>query len=165
MSNYCVVVCDGAQSRFFTLEPVDFPELESGPNLVDCGKLTVPNREKRDQDIYSSKAGRDRAPHSGPAHGLDDHRCQHEDEIERHFAREIVEKTRDIAKAGGINHAVLAAAPRMLGFLRQEMDLLIKNGLTVQTVAKNMVKFSHRKIHDHFANEQMLPPYNKLRGQ
>lgn len=34
MSDYLIVVVNRAQARFFTLEPVEFPELESGPRLT-----------------------------------------------------------------------------------------------------------------------------------
>ena len=58
---------------FFTLEPVEFPELESGPRLIDRGELFNPEKEIAERDLYTdSKMGRGRAPLGGPAHGYDD---------------------------------------------------------------------------------------------
>ncbi len=34
MSHYLIVVVNSTWARFFTLEPVEFPELESGPILT-----------------------------------------------------------------------------------------------------------------------------------
>ena len=39
MSDYLIVVVNRAQARFFTLEPVEFPELESGPRLTTHTEL------------------------------------------------------------------------------------------------------------------------------
>jgi hypothetical protein len=35
MSDYCIVIANGVRARFFTLDPVEFPELESGPLLCE----------------------------------------------------------------------------------------------------------------------------------
>jgi len=59
MSDYCVIVTGGAYARFFTLEPVEFPELESGPRLVECGKIANPEKEIAGRHLYTdSKMGR-----------------------------------------------------------------------------------------------------------
>ena len=93
MSDYCVVVTGGACARFFTLEPVEFPELESGPRLIECGELYNPEKRIPARNLYTdSKTGRHRASRGGPAHGYDDHRSQHEDEFDRRFAHEVMEK-------------------------------------------------------------------------
>ncbi len=34
MSDYMIVVVNRTCARFFTFEPVEFPELESGPRLM-----------------------------------------------------------------------------------------------------------------------------------
>jgi hypothetical protein len=103
MGNYCVVVASGAQARFFILEPAEFPELGIGPNLVERGELINPEKEIARRDLYTdSKTGRGRAPHGGPSHGYDDHRSQHEDELERRFARKVLEKTDSAGSYAGI---------------------------------------------------------------
>jgi protein required for attachment to host cells len=146
MGNYCVVVASGAQARFFILEPAEFPELGIGPNLVERGELINPEKEIARRDLYTdSKTGRGRAPHGGPSHGYDDHRSQHEDELERRFARKVLEKT------------MLIAPARMLGLLRQHLDIIRKRGMEVHGLAKDVTKFSPKQIHDYLAREQLLP--------
>ncbi len=39
MSDYLIVIVNRAFARFFTLEPVEFPELESGPRLMTRAEL------------------------------------------------------------------------------------------------------------------------------
>ena len=163
MSDYSVVVVSGAHARFFTLEAVEFPELESGPRLVERGEILSPERKMREVDLYAdSKTGRGRAPGGGRPHGYDDHRSQHEEEFGRRFAREILERASKIARNYESHFVVLAAPKRMLGFLRPELDLLVKQGLEVRKFAKDMIKFAPEQIHDHLAKKQYLPERKKI---
>jgi protein required for attachment to host cells len=158
MSDYCVIVTAGAHARFFTLEPVEFPELESGPRLITCGELFNPHKEIADRDLYTdSKTGRGRAARGGPAHGYDDHRLQHKDEINRRFSRKVLTEACSLIKATNARCVVLVAPSHLLGMLRQELHVLDKLGVEVQKVAKDMTKFSRKRIHDVLAKEQILP--------
>jgi len=49
----------------------------------------------------------------------------------------------------------------MLGILRQELHLLNVRGVQVKEVAKDMTKFSPRRIHDCLARENILPECRK----
>lgn len=158
MSDYCVVVTSGAHARFFTLEPVEFPELESGPRLIDRGELFSPEKEIAGRDLYTdTKTGRGRAPHGGPAHGYDDHRSQHEEEFDRRFARKVLKKGRHVAQANQARYIVLIAPAHMLGLLRHELDIILKCGIEVHKLAKDMTKFSPKQIHSHLAKAILLP--------
>ena len=162
MSDYCVIVTGGAFARFFTLEPVEFPELESGPRLIERGKIVNPEKEIAGRDLYTdSKMGRGHAPHGGSAHGYDDHRLQHDKEFDRRFAREISKKAGSIARDNRARSVVLVAPARMLGLLRQELDTIMKHNVKVKILAKDMAKFSPRKIHDHLAKVKALPPQKR----
>jgi protein required for attachment to host cells len=164
MGDYCIVVASGLHARCFTLEPVELPELESGPKLVERGELFNPDKEMARRDLYTdSKTGRGRAPHGGPSHGYDDHRSQHEDELERRFARRVLEKTRRVAEANKARCVVLVAPARMLGLLRQHLVIIRKRGMEVHGLAKDMTKFSPKQIHDYLAREQLLPACKRPR--
>jgi len=162
MSDYCVVVTGGARARFFTLEPVDFPEFESGPRLVHCGELFNPEKEMAERDLFTdSKTGRGRAPHGGPAHGYDDRRARREGEFDRRFARKVLEETKRLAQANQARYVVLVAGAPMLGCLRQELDIILKHGMAVHKLAKDMTKLSPLQIHNHLAKEKVLPARKK----
>lgn len=158
MGNYCIVVASGLHARCFTLEPVELPELESGPKLIERGEVLKPEKEIARRDLYTdSKTGRGRAPHGGPSHGYDDHRSQHEDELERRFARKVLEKTRSVAETNKARCIVLIAPAPMLGLLRQHLDIIRKGSMEVHGLAKDLTKFSPKQIHDCLAREQLLP--------
>ena len=157
MSDYCVVVTGGAHARFYTLEPVDFPELESGPTLVHYRDLFNPQKESAGKDLYADpKTGRGRAARGGPAHGYDDHRSGHEYEADRRFSRKILSETCSLVKAHNARCVVLVAPAPMLGILRQELHVLNKHGVEVKKVVKDMTKFSPRRIHESLARQNML---------
>ena len=58
MNDYVIVVVNRTCARFFTFEPVEFPELESGPRLMT--RAEIENSEIEDvQEMYmDSKTGR-----------------------------------------------------------------------------------------------------------
>ncbi len=162
MADYCVVVASEAQARFFTLEPVEFPEMESGPNLMDRGRINNPQKNTPDKDIYAdSKTGRGRSPRGGRAHGYDDHRAQHESELGRQFARVVGEKTKQVVQDSRARRVVVAAPAQMLGYMRANLDLLARDGFEVKALSKNMIRFNSRQIHDHLARENCVPPCRK----
>ena len=157
MSDYAVVVIGGARARFFTLEPVEFPDLESGPRLVERGELLNPEGRLPERDLYAdSKTGRGRAP-GGRAHGYDDHRSEHDEEIERRFTRQVLERANQLAQEHQARSLILAAPSRLLGFLRPDLDGLIKQGIEVKKLAKDMIKLSSDQIQAHLAKEDLLP--------
>ena len=158
MSDYCVAVMGGAHVRFFSLEPAEFPEFESGPRLVDIGELFNPNKEMAERDLYAdSKTGRGRAPRGGPAHGYDDHRSQHETEFDRRFARKVMEEARRLALKNHARNVLLVTPVPMVGLLRQEIGIITKHGIKVQKLSKDMTKFTSKQIHDCLAREKLLP--------
>ena len=158
MANYCVVVTSGAHARFFTLKTSAAPVLESGPKLIERGELFNPEKEIPGRELYAdSKSGRSRAPYGGPAHGYDDHRAQHEDECDRRFASEVLKKAKGFARAEQARHVVLIAPARMLGCLRQHLEIILKQGMKVHELAKDISKLNSAEIHDYLAKEGLLP--------
>jgi protein required for attachment to host cells len=158
MAHYCVVVTSGAHARFFTLKTLAAPVLESGHKLIECGELFNPEKDMPGRELYADpKSGRSRAPHGGPAHGYDDHRSQHEDECDRRFASEVLKKAKGLARAEKASHVLLIAPARMLGCLRQDLDIILKEGMKVHELAKDISKLNSAEIHDYLAREGLLP--------
>ncbi len=158
MADYCVVVASGARARFFALQDTEVPEIEGGPNLVEHGiNLVNPERELYDRELWTSDTGRNRAPSGGPAHGYDDHREQHDEELVRRFARRVAEETAKCVQACNASHVVLVAQKRALGYLRPALDPLLKAGIDVREVGKDLSKLSPTELHEHLARENILP--------
>lgn len=158
MTEYCIAVVSEDRARFFKVDPAEFPGLESSPRLIECEKLFNRDRGVPERDLYTdSKTGRGRAPRGGQAHGYDDHRSQHAEENERQFARKVLKRISGLAQRNQTRRVVVAASARMLGFLRQEMDILLRNGIEVSELAKDIIKFDTRRIHSLLAQEQLIP--------
>jgi protein required for attachment to host cells len=166
MTDYCIVVTGGGDSRFFLLESAPFPEIESSPKLVECERLVHPEKGMAERELYTdSKTGRGRAPHGGPAHGYDDHRSQHEEESDRRFAHKVVKEARRFAREKQARCVVVVAPARMMGLFRQDLNAIRENGIRVQELAKDMSKFSSRQIHNYLAKEALVPACRTPRGK
>lgn len=157
MSEYCVVVAGGSKARILTLEPVEFPELQSGPNLVEHATLENPEHRAHDAQVLAElRSGRNRAAF-GPAHGYDDHRQQHDKEVDKRFARDIASELDRIVHTNGFQHVVLCADKRMLGMLRPSLAISVGAAVDVHEVPKDLGKLNCRQIHDRLAEDGHLP--------
>lgn len=163
MSAYLIVLVNREFARFFTLEPVDFPELESGPRMVGCKDLENPECRIAAQDMYTdSKTGRGAAPQGGSVHGYDDKRDQHLDELRRRFAVKVIAQIRQLTKSKGTRTIILAASARMRRFVYPELEILAKAGFKIHKVSKNMIKFSPAKIHEYLAEAGIIPQKKRV---
>ncbi|MDN5849155.1 MAG: host attachment protein [Nitrococcus sp.] len=157
MSEYSVVVAEGARSRFFTLEPVEVPELESGPNLKEHDSLVNPSHKAHQLSIYADTRGGGNRTAGGQTHGYDEHRQRFDDEMEARFARDIVKHVDVLIRSNGTRRLILCAEKRMLGFLRQAINGRIPRDVQVIEVPKDLAKLNVRDLHDRLARKGYLP--------
>jgi len=158
MSDYCVIVADGARARFFSLDTVEVPELESGPNLVEANDLINPEAETEGRALWSDiKTGRNRSSGGGGAHGYDDHRSQHEAEYLARFARVVAEQAAGLAGRDNIKYLVLVADKAMLGFLREALRAAGPKQAEIRELPKNLSKHATLDIHEHLGEAGLLP--------
>ena len=161
MSDYLIVVVNRAQARFFTLEPVEFPELESGPRLIthtELGNLEILDA----QEMYTdSKTGRGTAPQGGGVHGYDDKRDKHLDELRRRFAIRVLEHIQKLVRVERVRTVILAASARMRRFLYPNLETLTREGYRVCKLSKNIINLSPQKIHEYLADDGLVPKQKK----
>jgi protein required for attachment to host cells len=158
MKDCCVVVADESRARFFTVEPVELPELESGPKLVEHEDLLNPEGRVSTGKLFADTGTTSgRAPLGGPGHGYDDHRERHQEEMGRHFARMILEHAGRLIGEHDAPGVVLAAPARMLDYVRKEVDILTRRQILIHTVAKDITRLTPIEIHKLLAREQLLP--------
>lgn len=161
MSDYLIVVVNRACARFFTLEPVEFPELESGPRLITRTELENPDIRDAQERYTDAKTGRGTAPGGVSIHGYDNKRDQHLDELRRRFAVKVLERIRKLAGAERANTVILASSARMRRFLYPALDPLIRQGCRVHKLSKNMINFSPQQIHAYMAEDGLIPRQQK----
>lgn len=161
MNTYLVAVVDGATARFFTLKPLEMPEYESGPTLVEQDGLVAAEREQLGEDLWATtKPGRNRGT-AGQAHGYGDHREQHMVEFGRRFAQSIVRHINDLIQAEGINSLVLVAEPQILGQIREAIAPALPSQIKVQDLAKDLCALKPHELQDYLAKRELLPAYSR----
>ena len=157
MNQSVVAVIDGTKARLFILEASEFPEYESGPNLVEQECLTSAAKEMQGKDLWSStKTGRNRGS-AGQAHGYDDHRENHISEFERSFAKEIASKTAALAQSHQAQQVLVVAEPQILGLLREVLSSQIPKQLKVTELAKDLCKLKPLELHEYLAHRDLIP--------
>jgi hypothetical protein len=161
MSDYLIVVVNRACARFFTLEPVEFPELESGPRLMTRAELKNPEIKDVREMYTDSKTGRGAAPQGGSVHGYDDKRDQHLDELRRRFAVRVLKRIQKLARAERARTVILASSARMRRFLYPDLDTLTRQGCRVHKLSKNIINFPPQKIHEYLADDGLVPKQKK----
>lgn len=161
MSDYLIVVVNRALARFFTLEPVEFPELESGPRMSPCEEMVNPELTDSQALYTDSKTGCGAAPQGGAIHGYEDNRDQHLDEMRRRFAARVIERTQKMAKGKRVRTIILAASARMRQFLYSGLETVARDEFRIVKVSKNMINFTSGKIHSYLAEEGYVPPQRR----
>ena len=158
MKHSCVVVADGARCRFFTVEEPLEPRFEGGPGLLEHIDLVNPEGEIAGKKLFGNqKSGRGRAPCRGSAHGFDDHRSRHLDEVERRFARRVVDAVLSFARENRAERIVLVADSRMLGILRDELDAE-KHAFALDELAQDLSSHAVSHIQDVLTHRGLLLP-------
>jgi hypothetical protein len=157
MSDYLIVVVNRASARFFNLEPVEFPEFESGPRMVMRTEIDNLDINDFQEMVTDSKTGRGAAPQGAGIHGYDDKRDQHLDELRRRFAVKVLDQIRRLAKTERVRTVILATSSRMRRFLYPDIDTLERQGIRVHKLSKNMINFAPQKIHEYLAQEGIVP--------
>ncbi|MEY2929644.1 MAG: hypothetical protein RL033_393, partial [Pseudomonadota bacterium] len=106
---------------------------------------------------FSDRGGRNHGSASGSGHGTDDHRNQHKLEIERRFARRVLEEARRFTREQGVTQLVLAAEPTLLGLLRPELERHPLAGIGVVELAENVVRQSPTELSHVLTRHGLMP--------
>jgi len=158
MRKYLVVAVDSSRARFFYLVPAEVPEMESGPNLQEVEDLVNPELEEKGRDLWSEdKSGRGMAPGSGAAHGYDDHRDRHIEELEQRFARQVASQVSRQAQQHRSEVVVIASEHRMLGHLRETLKANLPGGIELVDTDLNISKLNIIELQEHLAKKGLLP--------
>ncbi len=159
--SHVVVVADGTRARLFILSL----DADDGSQLGEVEVLVNPEHRAHDRDKFSdARPGSTPAPGGGRSHGFDDHRAGHDREHEQGFARDIIKHALALAGSRRAGHLVLAAEKRMLGRLRGALELPAHSGIEVSDVAGDLTRLTPERIHEHLANDGLLPQRRAPQG-
>lgn len=164
MSDFLVAVVSGTQARFLTLEEAQFPEYESGPNLVEHQELLNQAKEMRGQELWANvKTGRNQGA-GGQAHGYDDHRQNHLSEFGRRFAHAIATEIVNLTQVHHPQQLLLVAEPQILGVLREALAGVLPKNFNIQELNKDLCKLKPLELHEYLAAKNLLPARKKVAG-
>lgn len=165
MKLYSILVADGARARFFSLEGRAPRTDEAGPGLVEHEDRANPEHELQGRDKYSTtRTGVNLNPGKGPTHGYDDHRDQEAREHERRFAHDVARHAVDLAVQHKADYLVVAAEKRMLGLLREALQLPPHTRIEVRELAQDLTRLSVEDLHAHLAGAGVVPEHQARVG-
>lgn len=156
MTSTCIIVADGARARFFTLESTEDPAADGGPRLLEHRDLVNPEADVPPRGLFSDRSGRGHSSPGGAAHGLDDHRDQHIDELGRRFASRLVSETERFVQVQDARRLIVVAGPKLLGLLRSELQKVRLARVEVSEVAEYMAHSSPAEIHEALAAQGLV---------
>ncbi len=154
MRNSIVVVADGARARIYAqVRRSDRP----GFGLSEIQDLVNPQHKQLDREIYAqARSGLKAEGGTGVQSGMDEHRQDHEVEMERRFAAEVIAAASKHAAERSVRDLILVAGPEMLGLLRTEIRGLDPQ-ITVHEVAKQLTQDTAEQLYERLAGERLLP--------
>jgi protein required for attachment to host cells len=163
MNRTLVAVLNGTRARFLILEPVDVPESEAGPNLIEHEALINEENEMLGQDLWaSSKTGRNRGS-SGQSHSYDDRRDNHLAEFGHRFSQSIGSRIQAFVESHQIHQVLIVSEPQMLGVLRESLNAKIGKTVTISELGKDLCQLSAHDLHEYLASKKLLPARQDLR--
>ena len=139
MSKIWVLTADSSCAKFFEAES------STGP-LQEIRDLVHSESRLHEREITSDLPGSN-AGTGGSRHGLDGQTGIKEQEA-INFAKEIDNLLETARNDGQFNQLVVAAAPKFLGVLRQNLNPNIARLITHE-LDKDLVKFSTEEIRNH----------------
>lgn len=157
---HLVLVANGARARLLSLAAPDVLLGEVTP-LVEIGELVCPSTRQRDADLFTdSRPGLRREGPAGPRHAVSDRRDAHRREDARRFAGQIADRTVRAWRARRGAELVVAAAPTMLGLVRDALAVRLNadERARFRTHDHDLVRFSAPRIHARLAEAGHLPP-------
>lgn len=161
MNRFCIAVVDGSRARFFTLTERSTDLDSSVSALEELEDLINPQAALRDEEVYSTtKPGvrygsLDRGHHPT---SFDDHRTQNRRASEERFAKQVAEHLGMLALRVEAEEVVLAAAPRMMGALRPDVERILRgSGARLREVTKELTVLTPPRIHEQLVEAGALP--------
>jgi protein required for attachment to host cells len=162
MKRQCIAVVDATRARVFSFAQVETPPGTSGQEMEELLSLENPERHKTAGELFSeSRPGSFRTA-GGRGYAPTDHRDENIGNMDKLFSRTVVSELRTVLDRLATQDLVLAASPNMLGLLRQELEPLVKNGLAVSELSRDLTQFSPAQLHDYLSQQGILPPRERL---
>ena len=157
MNKDSVVVADGAHARFFALQNPEEPRVDGGAYLLEMRDLVNPDADIPERLLFSDRSGRAHASREGAAHSLDDGRERHRRELERRWARRLVDEMAQFVRYEQSTRLLLVAEPRVLGALREQLVHERLRNIEIVELGENLALHPVAHIQSSLASRGLLP--------
>jgi len=156
MRRACIAIVDATRARIYTYEG----DSDGASDRALREEIDLVNPGRRGHDQFSTtKPGVKRMASGGGS--TDDHRDAHLDQLERNFARHIIDEVDRIARQRGLGRVILVTTPKMLGELRKVDAVLEHADLEVSYVERDLAQLTSPQIHDHLAELHLISPRHR----
>lgn len=155
MNEHYIVVADGARARIFSYRQ-HLPQSPGGPEsaLVEIADLANTEIEAEGKNVWSdNSSGRNRSAGGGGAHGYDDHRRGHQDELGHRFAKQIAAEISGPVDRHEVGTLTLVAEKQMLGYMREVVGKMAKTGVEIKELAKDLTKSTPHELYAYLAEK------------
>ena len=153
MDKCTVIVISNNQARFFILEESEWPEYESGPNLVEHSllvPLSVNNQSKFLSAIIQKDSG------EGSSKNSSDYI------FDKKFAQRITGEIISLIRINQSSRLILVSPPSIIGLVRKFFTPTIFKNLHIQELHNDICHFSSLQIHNYLASKQLIPACQKV---
>jgi protein required for attachment to host cells len=150
-----VLVADGARARLLTLERS--ADDGSRTRLFERADWIHPEHKMKEHDLFPEpKSDASARAVGGRVYTMDDHRGEHERELDRRFVADVVADVERLIRLSSGRRLIVAAGPRMLGVLRPALSELEARGVEITSIAKDLTAMAPTVIQEHLEREGLL---------
>ncbi|VEP13776.1 conserved hypothetical protein [Hyella patelloides LEGE 07179] len=153
MDKFIVVAINNSEARFFTLEEAEWPEYESGPNLVEQENLSYCTSDYC-QGFWFKITNRHYRKLKNTKY------TQHQ--FERKFAQKVTSEIINLVRIHQGQKLILIAQPQILNLIRKSFTPTLFKNLQIQELSKDISHFSANQIHQYLAQKHLIPAYQKV---
>ena len=152
MDNSLVVVMGSDRARFFTLEQAEWPEYESGPDLIE-----------RDRVVYSDLSYRHRLWSSllGKSEAEADSSLEHNSKLDNRFGQKIISQIINFVRVNQYEKLILVAPHQILELISEFFIPTLFRNLEIITVEQDVSNLTSLQIQQYLAQKDMVPAYQK----
>ncbi len=152
--NCIVIAADGMRARMFVVEKD--ADLRVGSRLIEKIALVNTELRARGKNAPHVRTERNTSRQAGPMHPQDAERDWHRAEVERRFARDIAAHAASLVKTGAVTRLVLAATPRMLGYVRPPLRKALGARVKIIEVARDHTHLTPARLHSRLAADSAI---------
>ncbi len=153
MDKCTVIVISNDQARFFILEESEWPEYESGPNLVEQSML-VPCSVNKQSSLWSTiikKSLSDEGTQASAGYIF-----------EKKFAQRITGEIISLIRVNQSSKLILVANPQITVLIRRFFTPTMFENLHIQELHIDIGHLSSLQIHNYLASKQLVPVCQKV---